>query len=88
MKDSVADSRHSPSPCERRDFREAFNAIPVRDHVDVTSMKAQYKEAMAGDEFITYASLFVFEELRKIMGDVTMLEARCWNRNGSMISAP
>lgn len=59
----------------RRDFREAFNALPVRDHVDLEALKLRYKAAMAGEEFVTYSSLFVFEELRKIMGDVTMLES-------------
>jgi len=59
----------------KRDFRDAFEAIDVRDHVDIPSLKAQYAEAMAGDEFVTYSSLFVFEELRKILGDITMLES-------------
>jgi uroporphyrinogen decarboxylase len=59
----------------KRDFRDAFEAIDVRDHVDLDALKASYKNAMAGEEFVTYSSLFVFEELRRIMGDVTMLES-------------
>ncbi len=59
----------------KRDFREAFLAIRVRDHVDIESFKKNYATAMAGNEFVTYSSLFVFEELRKVMGDVTMLES-------------
>ena len=59
----------------KRDFRDAFEAINVRDHVDLPQMKRRYAQAMAGEEFVTYSSLFVFEELRGILGDVTMLEA-------------
>jgi uroporphyrinogen decarboxylase len=59
----------------RRDFRDAFEAINVRDRVDLDALKARYTEAMAGDEFVTYSGLFVFEELRKVLGDITMLES-------------
>ncbi len=59
----------------RRDFRDAFQSLSVRDHVDVAALGERYKTAMAGEEFVTYSSLFVFEELRKVMGDVTMLES-------------
>jgi hypothetical protein len=38
-------------------------------------VKAAYTKAMASDRFVTYSGLFVFEELRKILGDVTMLES-------------
>jgi hypothetical protein len=66
-----------------REFREAFAAIDVRDHVDLAAMKARYAEAMAGEEFVTYSALFVFEDLRRILGD-----ASCSSRSGYMISAP
>jgi len=59
----------------KRDFREAFEALSVRDHVDLERLKTNYKNAMTGDEFVTYSSLFVFEELRKVLGDLTMLES-------------
>lgn len=58
-----------------RDFRDAFAAIKVRDHVDLKALKASYKDAMASEEFVTYSALFVFEDLRRILGDVTMLES-------------
>jgi len=58
-----------------RDFRDAFMAIPVCDRAVLEGIKQQYTTAMEGDEFVTYSSLFVFEELRKVMGDVTMLES-------------
>ncbi len=58
-----------------RDFRDAFAAIKVRDHVDLDAMRKRYAEVMAGEEFVTYSALFVFEDLRRILGDVTMLES-------------
>jgi uroporphyrinogen decarboxylase len=59
----------------KAEFRDAFEALDVRDHVDLESMKKRYTKAMQEDVFVTYSGLFVFEELRKIMGDVTMLES-------------
>ncbi|MBT3193140.1 MAG: hypothetical protein HN341_11350 [Verrucomicrobia bacterium] len=59
----------------KNEFRDAFEAIDVRDHVDLDAARAVYAKAMASDRFITYSGLFVFEELRKILGDVTMLES-------------
>lgn len=59
----------------KRDFRDAFAAINVRDHVNLEAMKKSYAEAMAGEEFVTCSGLFVFEDLRRILGDVTMLES-------------
>jgi len=59
----------------KSEFRDAFEAIDVRDHVDLDALRERYAEAMAGDQFVTYSGLFVFEELRRIMGDVTMLES-------------
>ena len=59
----------------KREYRDAFEAVDVRDHVHLDRVKAAYHGAMAGDRFVTYSGLFVFEELRKTLGDVTMLEA-------------
>ena len=59
----------------KRDFRDAFEALDVRDSIDLQSVKERYAQAMAGEEFVTYSGLFVFEELRKILGDITMLES-------------
>lgn len=59
----------------KRDFRDAFDSINIRNHVDLGALKSDYRQAMAGEEFVTYSALFVFEELRRIMGDVTMLES-------------
>ena len=59
----------------RRYFRDAFIALSVRDHVDLEAMKKIHANAMQGQEFVVDSSPFVFEELRKVMGDVTMLES-------------
>jgi len=59
----------------KQEFRDAFEAINVRDCVNLDALKVQYAEAKSGQEFITYSGLFVFEELRKVFGDVTMLES-------------
>ena len=57
------------------EFRDAFKAIDMRDHLDLDAFMSNYAKAMASDRFITYSGLFVFEELRRIMGDVSMLES-------------
>ena len=57
------------------EFRDAFEAFDIRDAIDFDDLKRHYKKAMAGDEFVTYSGLFLFEELRRILGDVTMLES-------------
>lgn len=59
----------------RRDFRDAVVASDVRAGVDIPRMKAEYAAAMASDRFVEYGSLMVFEEMRRILGDVTMLES-------------
>lgn len=59
----------------KRDFREAFIATPATASLDLEKLRSRYKEAMAGEGFVTYSGLFVFEELRKVLGDVTMLES-------------
>ncbi len=59
----------------KNDFRDAFDAIDVREGVDLDSVKTVYASAMASERFVTYSGLFVFEELRRILGDVTMLES-------------
>ena len=58
----------------KNEFREAVVALDVRDHMDLDALKRDYKKAMSEERFVTYSSLFIFEELRRILGDVTMLE--------------
>lgn len=59
----------------QKEFRDAAIAADVRKEIDLPAMRAAYQKAMAGEEFVTYSSLFIFEDMRRIMGDVTMLEA-------------
>ncbi len=58
-----------------RDYRDAVIALDVRRPTDLSAMKEAYAKAMAGDTFITFSSLFVFEDMRRIMGDMVMLES-------------
>lgn len=58
-----------------KEYRDAFAAIDVCDHVDLPKLRENYKKAMDEEEFVTYNGLFVFEDLRRILGDVTMLES-------------
>jgi uroporphyrinogen decarboxylase len=57
------------------EFRDAFESIDVRDSVETDTLKASYAEALKDTRFVTYSGTFVFEELRRILGDVTMLES-------------
>lgn len=59
----------------KRDFREQLRAIDPRTTLDLPRMRGQYAAAMAGQEFVTFSGLAVFEELRRILGDVCMLES-------------
>ncbi|MHC4887310.1 MAG: uroporphyrinogen decarboxylase family protein [Planctomycetota bacterium] len=59
----------------RGEYREAFLARDVREYYNLDNFRATVTSAMAGERFVTYSGLFVFEELRKILGDVRMLEA-------------
>jgi len=59
----------------QRDFRDAVLAIDVRKHIDLPALRKAYAQAMAGEEFVTFSCLFIFEELRRILGDVFMLES-------------
>jgi uroporphyrinogen decarboxylase len=59
----------------KRDFRDAFLALDVSEHFDIAGIRENYTKAMAGERFVTFSGLFVFEELRKSIGDVTMLES-------------
>lgn len=59
----------------KRDFREAVLGLDIRQHVDLPELRKAFAAAKAKEEFVTHCSLFIFEELRKIMGDVCMLES-------------
>ncbi len=58
-----------------RDFREQFLALDVRTTVDAAAVRTALAKARADDRFAVYSTLFVFEDLRRIFGDVCMLES-------------
>jgi len=59
----------------KREFRDQAKAIDLRDHVDLDALRKRYAKAMSEDRFVTIGGLFVFEDLRRILGDVIMLES-------------
>ncbi len=59
----------------QRDFREQLRAIDPLTTLDLPRMRTDYACVMAGQEFVTFSGLSVFEELRRILGDVCMLES-------------
>jgi uroporphyrinogen decarboxylase len=59
----------------KKEFRDQLEALDVREHVDLEATRNSYTKAMAGDRFVTYCGLFIFEDLRRILGDVAMLES-------------
>lgn len=59
----------------RRDFREQLIAFDVRSTIDIARAREQYRVAMGQPEFVTFSGLAIFEELRRILGDVCMLES-------------
>jgi len=59
----------------KNEFREAFRAIDMRKQIDWNGMRQAYKDATATDKFVETSGLFIFEDMRRILGDVTMLES-------------
>jgi uroporphyrinogen decarboxylase len=59
----------------KSDFRDAARAIDVREHTDVEGIRSRLETLRAGDRYIEYSVATVFEEMRRILGDVTMLES-------------
>jgi uroporphyrinogen decarboxylase len=59
----------------KSDFRQAARAIDVREHTDVEGIRSRLEKLRSGDRYVTYSVATVFEEMRRIMGDVTMLES-------------
>jgi len=58
-----------------REFRDATLAIDVREVFDLAETRARYAKLMAGDRFVTFNGGFIFEEMRRTMGDYAMLES-------------
>ena len=45
------------------------------DRVDIPALEEAYENAMSGDRFVCYGNLLQLEIMRKMLGDVTMLES-------------
>lgn len=58
-----------------RDFREATLALDMHTALDLEKVRKDLATAKANGEFSLYATLLVFEDLRRILGDVAMLES-------------
>jgi len=58
-----------------RDFRDAVVALDVRKMFDLEKTRELYAKSMAEDRFIEFAGGFIFEEMRRTMGDYAMLES-------------
>ena len=63
----------------RKKYREPLLAFDIRRLGDRDKRRQQYRQAMASDRFFVWESLFLFEIMRKAMGDIVMLEAMCLN---------
>ncbi len=58
-----------------REYREQLLAVDVRTTVDVAAVRTALAKARADDRFAVYSGMFVFEDLRRVLGDVCMLES-------------
>lgn len=58
-----------------RDFRDAFIAQKPGEGVDFAAIRARKESYQADDRFVTYSFMHIFEWMRKVLGDVTMLES-------------
>lgn len=59
----------------KNDFRDAVLALKPEDAIDIEGLKTNLANAEKEDRFTTYNSLFIFEMLRAVLGDVFMLES-------------
>jgi uroporphyrinogen decarboxylase len=63
----------------KKKYREPLLAFDIRRLGDLDRRRQLYKQEMASDRFFVWESLFLFEIMRKAMGDIVMLEAMCLN---------
>lgn len=57
-----------------RDFRDGLRGIDPSQAVDAAAIAEKTRQAREEDRFATWSFMFVFEWMRKVLGDVTMLE--------------
>jgi len=58
-----------------REFRDAVVAYDVRTMFDLEQTRGYYAKCMAEDRFVVFSGGFIFEEMRRTMGDYAMLES-------------
>lgn len=58
-----------------RDYRDAFLARDPAEGVDFADIRRKVEARRREGRFVTYSFMFVFEWMRKVLGDVTMLES-------------
>jgi uroporphyrinogen decarboxylase len=59
----------------RREFREAALAIDMHTAIDLELVRKDHATARANGEFSLFSTVLCFEDLRRVLGDVTMLES-------------
>lgn len=58
-----------------KEFRDAVLATDMHTAFDLPKVRADYAKGKAAGEFVLFAAFLVFEDLRRILGDVVMLES-------------
>ena len=65
----------SSSEVWKKEFRDQYAAINVRERTDLPALKKEFEYWKAREEFTMFFSDFVFEKLRSALGDFVMLES-------------
>jgi len=58
-----------------KEFRDAALAYDMRTAINLEATRDWYAKLMATDRFIVHGGAFIFEEMRRTMGDYAMLES-------------
>jgi uroporphyrinogen decarboxylase len=56
-------------------YRENLLSLDLNRFGNIEELKEKYRTLMATDKFVAYHNMFIFEIMRKSMGDVVMLES-------------
>lgn len=57
------------------EFKPFLKSTRIIERMDWDAKRAAYTRSMQSEQFVTGSALFVFEDLRRILGDLTMLES-------------
>lgn len=64
----------SPEKWEQ-EFKPFLDSHRIIEGIDWDAKRAAYERSIQSSQFVTGSGLFVFEDLRRILGDLTMLES-------------